>query len=70
MLTQFVGLALTYLSPPKARPTTPADEVAVRNKAHQEAVQRSRTTRRLKVMPLEINPEIGSIAAWVPLVWY
>ena len=49
VLTYFVGLALTYLSPPKARPTTPADEVAMRNKLHQEAVKRSRTTRRLKV---------------------
>lgn len=49
ILTYFVGLALTYMSPPKARPTTPADEVAMRNKVHQEAVKRSRTQRRIKV---------------------
>lgn len=49
VLTYLVGLSLTYLHPPKARPTTPADEVAMRNKLHQEAVMRSRTQRRLKV---------------------
>ena len=49
LLTALVGLALTFLSPPKGRPTTPADEVIMRNEAHQEAVKRSRTSRRLKV---------------------
>ena len=49
VLTYLVGIALTYMNPPKARPTTPADEVAMRNKIHQEAVKRSRTQRRLKV---------------------
>ena len=49
VLTYLVGIALTYMSPPKARPTTPADEVAMRNKIHQEAVKRGRTQRRLKV---------------------
>jgi len=49
VLTYLVGICLTYLSPPKARPTTPADEVAARNKQHQEAVKRSRTQRRLDV---------------------
>ena len=49
ILTYLVGIALTYMNPPKARPTTPADEVAMRNKVHQEAVMRSRTQRRLKV---------------------
>ena len=58
VLTALVGVSLTYLSPPKARPTTPEDEVAMRNKVHQEAVKRSRTTRRLKVTysPLPQNP--------------
>ena len=52
VLTALVGLALTFLSPPKARPTTPADEVAMRNKVHQEAVKHSRTSRHLKVSQL------------------
>jgi hypothetical protein len=67
VLTYFVGLALTYLSPPKARPTTPADEVAMRNKVHQEAVMRSRTMRRLKVMLVTVNPEIWRTAACIPM---
>ena len=54
ILTYLVGIALTYMSPPKARPTTPADEVAMRNKIHQEAVKRSRTQRRLKVRLLQL----------------
>lgn len=55
VLTALVGLSLTFLSPPKARPTTPADDVAMRNKVHQEAVKRSRTTRRLKVT---LSPDV------------
>ena len=54
ILTYLVGLSLTYLNPPKARPTTEADEVAMRNKIHHEAVRRSRTQRRIKVRPRHV----------------
>lgn len=65
ILTCLVGVSLTYLHPPKARPTTPADEVAMRNKIHHEAVRRSRTQRRIKVRPRHALRYIGQSSSRV-----
>ena len=71
ILTYLVGLSLTHMNPPKARPTTPADEVAMRNKIHREAVRRSRTQRRIKARPRHLLCYIGPIPVCVvpALVW-
>lgn len=49
VMTYLMGVFLTFLNPPRAQLTTPADEVALRSKINRDAVERSRTQRRLKV---------------------
>jgi hypothetical protein len=68
LLTAVAGILLMYTNPPKVRPTTPADETAVKTAAASAAIRKNRTERFIKSSESEA-PAFCSVVSFGP-VWH